>query len=66
MLREGKAAISSEIEDIFARLGSTAQTWGLRMKKVTGGRLLGRFLAASRDRASILSWAENRGLALGC
>ena len=50
MLREGKAAISSEVEEIFARLGSAAQTWGQRMKKLTGGRLLGRFLAASRDR----------------
>ena len=30
--------------------GSTAQAWGLRMKKLTGGRLHGRFLAASRDR----------------
>ncbi len=50
MLREGKAAISLEVEDIFARLGSTAQTWWQRMQKLTGGRLLGRFLAASRDR----------------
>ena len=50
MLREGKAAISSEVEEIFARLGSTAKTWWQRMQKLTGGRLLGRFLAASRDR----------------
>ena len=50
MLREGKAAISTEVEDIFVRLGSTAKTWGLRMKKLTGSRLFGRFLAASRDR----------------
>ncbi|MEQ1831358.1 MAG: hypothetical protein ABL921_35760, partial [Pirellula sp.] len=50
MLREGKAAISSEVADIFARLGCTPETWGVRMTKLTGGRLLGRFLAASRDR----------------
>ncbi len=50
MLREGKAAISTEVEDIFATLGCAAQTWGLRMKKLTGSRLFGRFLAASRDR----------------
>ena len=50
MLREGKAAISTEVEDIFVRLGSTAKTWGLRMKKLTSSRLFGRFLAASRDR----------------
>ena len=50
MLREGKVAISSEVVDIFARLGCTAETWGVRMAKLTGGRLLGRFLAASRER----------------
>ena len=50
MLRDGKAAISSEVADIFTRLGSTPETWGIRMAKLTGGRLLGRFLSASRDR----------------
>ena len=50
ILRDGKAAISSEVADIFARLGSTPETWGVRMAKLTGGRLLGRFLAASRER----------------
>ena len=50
MLRDGKAAISSEVVDIFTRLGCTPETWGVRMAKLTGGRLLGRFLAASRER----------------
>ena len=50
MLREGKAAISSEVADIFSRLGCTPETWGVRMSKLTGGRMLGRFLAASRER----------------
>ena len=50
LLRDGKAAISSEVADIFARLGSTPETWGVRMAKLTGGRLLGRFLVASRER----------------
>ena len=50
MLRDGKAAISSEVADIFTRLGCTPETWGIRMAKLTGGRLLGRFLSASRDR----------------
>ena len=50
MLREGKAAISSELADIFSRLGCTPETWGVRMSKLTGGRMLGRFLAASRER----------------
>ena len=50
MLREVKAAISSEVADIFSRLGCTPETWGVRMSKLTGGRMLGRFLAASRER----------------
>ncbi|MEQ1830329.1 MAG: hypothetical protein ABL921_30510 [Pirellula sp.] len=50
MLREGKAAISSEVADIFARLGCTPETWGVRMAKLTAGRLIGRFLSATRDR----------------
>ncbi len=50
MLRDGKAAISSEVVDTFTRLGCTPEIWGVRMNKLTGGRLLGRFLAASRQR----------------
>ena len=50
VLRGSKASISSEVADIFARLGCTPETWGVRIAKLTGGRLLGRFLAASRDR----------------
>ena len=50
MLRNGKAAISTEVADVFARLGCTPETWGVRMAKLVGGRLRGRFLAASRDR----------------
>ena len=50
MLRDGKAAISAEVADVFARLGCTPETWGVRMSKLAGGRLLGRFLAATRDK----------------
>ena len=50
VLRNGKAAISADVADVFARLGCTPETWGVRLEKLTGGRLLGRFLAASRDR----------------
>ena len=58
ILRDGKAAISSEVADIFARLGSTPETWGVRMTKLTCRRLLGRFLAASRERFhSVVEWA---------
>ena len=50
ILRNGKAANSSDVADIFSRLGFTPETWGVRMTKLTSGRLLGRFLAASGDR----------------
>ncbi|MCY2985434.1 MAG: transposase [Planctomycetota bacterium] len=50
MLRNGKVAISNEVAGVFARLGCTPESWGVRMTKLVGGRLLGRFLAASRDR----------------
>ena len=50
MLRDGKAAISAEVADVFARLGCTPETWGVRMSKLAGGRLLGRCLAATRDK----------------
>ena len=50
LLREGKASISSELSDVLQRLGSTAEAWQARMTKLSGGRLLGRFLSASRER----------------
>ena len=50
MLRDGKQAMSSEVADIFHRLGCTPEAWEVRMNKLSGGRLIGRFLAATRDR----------------
>ena len=41
---------AAEVADVFARLGCTPETWGVRMSKLSGGRLLGRFLAATRDK----------------
>ena len=35
---------------ILNRLGSSAERWQARLEKLKGGRLLGRFFAASRDR----------------
>jgi hypothetical protein len=35
---------------IFERIGTTAETWQARLAKLSEGRLLGRFLAASRQR----------------
>ena len=35
---------------IRSRLGCTPETWGVRMATLAGGRLLGRFLAATRNK----------------
>jgi hypothetical protein len=50
LFREGKAMISREVAEIFERIGTTAETWQARLQKLSEGRLLGRFLAASRQR----------------
>ena len=50
LFREGKASISRELSALFDRLGSSAGTWQTRLMKLREGRLLGRFLASSRER----------------
>ncbi len=50
LFREGKAAISREVAAIFERIGTTPETWQARLGKLSKGRLLGRFFAASRQR----------------
>jgi len=50
LFREGKAVISAELDGIFERLGSNAENWQARLQKLSAGRLLGRFFAASRAR----------------
>ena len=50
LIRDGKASISAELSDVFARLGSSSEAWQTRLMKLAGGRLLGRFLAAHRQR----------------
>jgi hypothetical protein len=50
LFREGKAMISREVAEILERIGTTAETWQARLEKLSEGRLLGRFLAASRQR----------------
>jgi hypothetical protein len=50
LFREGKARISREAAEIFERIGTTAETWQARLAKLSEGRLLGRFRAASRQR----------------
>ena len=60
LFREGKAMISREVAAIFERLGTSAETWQARMQKLSAGRLLGRFFAASRQR--LREVAERLGL----
>ncbi len=50
LFRDGKAAISAELTGTLERLGSSAESWQARLEKLRGGRLLGRFFAASRER----------------
>jgi hypothetical protein len=50
LFREGKSTISREAAQIFERIGTTAETWQARLEKLGEARLLGRFLAASRQR----------------
>ena len=50
LFRRGKASISRAVAAIFDRIGSDAETWQVRQLKLSEGRLLGRFFAASRQR----------------
>ena len=50
LLRDGKAAISAEVETIFVRLQSSGSVWQERMTRLSGRRLLGRFFAANREK----------------
>ncbi|MCY3010830.1 MAG: hypothetical protein NTY42_13395 [Planctomycetota bacterium] len=50
VVRKGKAALSSELANIFERLGSSAEIWSQRIKRLQGKTWVGRFLSASRDR----------------
>jgi hypothetical protein len=50
LFRHGKAAISAEVSGILERLGSSADHWWARLQKLSKGRLLGRYFAATRER----------------
>lgn len=49
-LREGKSSISSELDGVFERLATSPDQWCTRIKKLAGGRHLGRFFATNRQR----------------
>ena len=50
LFREGKARISAEVAGILERIGSSAESWQVRMEKLKNGRSFGRFFAASREK----------------
>jgi len=50
LFRAGKTALSAELAGIFDRLGTTGESWWIRLEKLRTVRLFGRFFAASRDR----------------
>jgi hypothetical protein len=50
LFREGKAAISREVAEFFERIGTSAETWQMRLQQLRSGRLLGRFFGESRTR----------------
>jgi hypothetical protein len=60
LFRDGKAAISHKVAAILERLGTTAETWQARLEKLSNGRLLGRFFAASQKQPREV--AERLGL----
>ena len=55
LFREGKAAISAELAGILDRIGSSAESWQVRMEKLRNGRSFGRFFAASRKKLQELA-----------
>ena len=55
LFRDGKAKISNELTGILNRLGSSVESWQARLRKLTEGRLLGRFFAASRQRLRVVA-----------
>jgi len=48
--RAGKIAISPDLEDIFDRLGITDSRWQDQMDRLSGGKLVGSYVAGSRER----------------
>ena len=50
LFREGKARISAELAGTLERIGSSAESWQVRMEKLRNGRSFGRFFAASREK----------------
>lgn len=61
LFRAGKASISGELAGVFSRLGIDAESWSVRLLKLGGGRLLGRFF--SREPAQVARDGRTTGAA---
>ena len=60
MFREGKAAISGELAGVFERLGSNAENWQGRLRKLAASRVRGPFLR--RQPSPVAEVAERLGV----
>jgi hypothetical protein len=60
MFREGKTSISCQVAEMLDRLGTSAESWQVRLEKLRKGHLFGRFFSASRKR--LREVAERLGL----
>jgi hypothetical protein len=60
LFRAGKAVLLRELAEILARFGTSAERWQSRLERLRQGRLLGRFVAASRQ--CLREVAERLGL----
>jgi REP element-mobilizing transposase RayT len=61
LCRQGKARVSSELSSILERIGSSAEVWSHRMKRLfSQTRLLGSYFTS--DRARLRELAERRGV----
>jgi hypothetical protein len=61
--RSGKARMSPQEREVFARLGTDEQVWGARMKKMLSARdLRGRYFAVEREKLEAISPNSHRRL----
>lgn len=62
VLRHGKESIGAEVADVFDRLGCTQEAWYDRISRLKNGSMIGRVLAASRERLKAVSkqWGLRR------
>jgi hypothetical protein len=64
--REGKAAISREVAEIFERIGTNAESWQMRLQKLRAGRLLGRFSPSASHPSADLRSSTSRPVGCAC